>query len=244
MSSRKAERMKTLTKALQERGVLHLKDAADMLGVSMMTIRRDIADTGGRFAYLGGHIILSPATEVDQPYELARAADSHRAAKREACAHAARTIVADDTIFVDCGTTLSHLVDFIPQDMPITAICYALNIADRLSRKSNVRLIMLGGLYYPSSSSFAGSPGFEALDQLGLNKAFISAAGIDAVRGATCEHFHEAPIKRQAISRSQESYLVVDSSKVGRVKAAFFAEVAAFRAVITEAGAISIADPG
>jgi DeoR family transcriptional regulator, deoxyribose operon repressor len=240
MSSRKTERMKTLTAALEERGVLHLKDAADMLGVSMMTIRRDIAGMGGRFAYLGGHIILASASEIDQPYELARAADSHRAAKRAACEQAANTIAADDTIFVDCGTTLSHLVDFIPEDMPVTAICYALNVADRLSRKSNIRLIMLGGLYYPASASFAGSPGFEALDQLGLNKAFISAAGIDTVRGATCEHFHEAPIKRQAIARSQESYLVVDSSKIGRVKAAFFAETAAFRAIITEAGAISM----
>ena len=64
----------------------------------------------------------------------------------------------------------------------------------------------------------------------------MSAAGADAKRGATCEHFHEAQVKRKVIALARESYLVVDTSKLGKLKRAFFAPMTAFRAIITEHG--------
>ena len=50
MTLRKAKRIFTLVSALSERRVLHLRDAAEMLGVSEMTVRRDIADHPGQLA--------------------------------------------------------------------------------------------------------------------------------------------------------------------------------------------------
>lgn len=240
MANRKSTRIMTLADALATRRVLHLKDAAALLGVSEMTVRRDIADNPALFGYLGGHIV--PATDLDgeAPYELARAADSHAAAKREACDHAARHIRPDETIFIDCGTTLEYLVDLIPENYSITAVCYALNIAQQLARKPNVRLILLGGVYHPSSASFSGGAGLETLDQLGINVAFLSAAGVDLGRGASCVHFHEVPVKKKVISLARENYLVVDRSKIGKLKPAFFARMGAFRSVITEEGESAI----
>lgn len=236
MTNRKATRILSLAEALATRRVLHLKDAAALLGVSEMTVRRDIADNPALFGYLGGHIVPAADIEGEAPYELARAADSHAAAKREACAHAARYIRPDETIFIDCGTTLEYLVNLIPEKHSITAVCYALNIAQQLARRPNVRLILLGGVYHPSSASFSGGAGLETLDQLGINVAFLSAAGVDLGRGASCVHFHEVPIKQKAMSLARENYLVVDRSKIGKLKPAFFAPMGAFRSVITEEG--------
>src|ERR1700759_3886840 len=129
MTVRKTKRVLALVSALSERRVLHLRDAAEMLGVSEMTVRRDIADHPGQRASLGGHIMAAAQIDGEAPYELARAADSHASAKRDACAHAAVHIRPDETIFIDCGTTLIHLIDLIPDNYQITAICYALNVA-------------------------------------------------------------------------------------------------------------------
>ncbi|MCA1367071.1 DeoR family transcriptional regulator [Bradyrhizobium sp. BRP14] len=236
MANRKSTRITALADALSARRVLHLKEAAALLGVSEMTIRRDVADNPGLFGYLGGHIVPAAEIEGDAPYELGRAADSHAAAKREACVHAAKHIRPDETIFIDCGTTLEYLVDLIPENYSITAVCYSLNAAERLTHKPNVRIVMLGGVYHPSSASFSGGSGLDTLDQLGINVAFLSAAGVDPARGATCVHFHEVPVKQKAISRARESYLVVDKSKIGRLKPAFFAPLSDFRSVITEEG--------
>ncbi|MQW87124.1 DeoR family transcriptional regulator [Sinorhizobium saheli] len=239
MANRKSTRIIALADALSARRVLHLKEAAALLGVSEMTIRRDVADNPGLFGYLGGHIVSAAEIEGDAPYELARAADSHAAAKREACAHAARHIRPDETIFIDCGTTLEYLVDLIPENYSITAVCYSLNAAERLTRRPNVRIVMLGGVYHPSSASFSGGSGLDTLNELGINVAFLSAAGVDPARGATCVHFHEVPVKQRVISLARENHLVVDKSKIGRLKAAFFAPLDAFRSVITEDGETS-----
>ncbi len=241
MASRKAKRIIDLSEALVERRVLHLKEAALLLNVSEMTVRRDVAENPGQFGYLGGHIVSAADIESDVPYELTKAADSHATAKREACAHAAKHIRPDETIFIDCGTTLTSLIDYIPEDYSITAVCYALNIAEKLTRRANISVVMLGGLYYPSSASFSGASGLDTLNHLGINTAFISAAGVDLGRGASCAHFHEAPVKQKVISLAQKSYLVVDSSKIGKLKPAFFAPIEAFQSIITEAGETNIA---
>ncbi|HET6160781.1 MAG TPA: DeoR/GlpR family DNA-binding transcription regulator [Dongiaceae bacterium] len=240
MTVRKAKRIITLVNALAERRVMHLNQAAQLLGVSAMTVRRDIAEHPDQFTYLGGHIMSPAQIEGTAPYEIATAADSHAAAKRDACLHAAGHIRPDATIFIDCGTTLVHLVDLIPESYQITAICYALNVAERLARKRNVTLAMLGGVYYPASASFSGD-NLEILGKYGINTAFLSAAGVDAERGASCAHFHEAEVKQRVLALARESYLVVDSSKIGKLQRANFAPMSAFKAIITEHGETSAA---
>ncbi|OBZ95647.1 DeoR family transcriptional regulator [Pararhizobium polonicum] len=236
MKSRKGQRIAVLSEALSQHRILHIKSAAEILGVSEMTVRRDVGANPDQFSFLGGHIVPSADLENDNPYELSKAADSHAAAKRQVCAQAIEFINDEDTVFFDCGTTLPYLVDLLPDDLSITAICYALNIADRLTRKPNVRIVMLGGLYHPASASFSGAPGLETLDSIVINVAFISAAGVDRGRGATCAHFHEAEIKKKAMSRAQRNILLVDSSKIGKLKPAFFSAMTAFDTVITENG--------
>jgi DeoR family deoxyribose operon repressor len=51
-------------------------------------------------------------------------------------------------------------------------------------------------------------------------------------RGASCSNFNEVPIKRAAIESADESILVVDESKLGRLKPAFFSPLDAFSRVI------------
>jgi DeoR family deoxyribose operon repressor len=242
MTARKTKRIDALTRALSERRVLHLKEAAELLGVSEMTVRRDIADQPNAFAFLGGHILSPSHIAGNTAYDLSKAADSHAAAKRAASRHAAHHIRHDETIFIDCGTTLTHLADLIPDDCAVTAICYALNIAERLARKPNVTLVVLGGLYHAASASFSGENNLEALDKFGINVAFLSAAGVDATRGATCAHFHEAQIKQKVMASAREKYLIIDSSKIGRLQRAFFAPLDSFEAIITEHGETPITE--
>lgn len=237
MAPRNRDRLDQLAALLNEKGVMHLRDAASALGVSEMTVRRDIASETGRFAYLGGHIMPAERVEPEQPYQLAAQADRHAEAKRAACSFALAHIHADDTIFVDCGTTLQHLVDLLPQSMPLTVVCYALNIADRLATFPNVRLVLLGGLFHPETASFSGAQGLDTLDRVGINTAFMAAAGLDAPRGATCAHFHEVAVKQKALAIAQKNVLVIDGSKIGRVKPAFFAPTEAFDVIYTENGA-------
>lgn len=239
MLNRKSRRVADLSEALLEHRVLHLNDAARILDVSLMTVRRDVADNPEKFAYLGGHIVPAASIEGEGPYDVAKARDSHASAKKDACAHAARYLQPDETIFFDCGTTLLPLIDLIPDTFQITAVCYALNVAEKLAKRPNIKMVMLGGIYHPSSESFASAADSNAFENIGVNTAFLTAAGLDLNRGASCENFHEAQIKRQAITAGQKSVLVTDNSKIGKMKPAFFSPMDLFQSIVTEDGELA-----
>ena len=57
------------------------------------------------------------------------------------------------------------------------------------------------------------------------------------MRGATCAHFHEVAVKQKAVATAQKNILIIDDSKIGRVKPAFFAAADSFDVIYTEHGA-------
>lgn len=241
-TSRRDERLLELATLMEKHGVMRLRDAAAQLGVSEMTIRRDMAqqsasrnggDPAGGLNCLGGYIFSSQDNNGNSDYSLDHESDCHAAAKAQACAEAAAMIEEHDTIFIDCGTTTPHLARLVPENKSVTVVCYSLNVAEILAPREDVRLIVLGGMFHRSAASFSGEESIETLKKLIINKAFISAGGVHDEHGVTCSHFHEIPVKQMAISRAMESYLVVDSSKFGKVRSAPFAQIAQFRRVFS-----------
>jgi DeoR family deoxyribose operon repressor len=207
-----------------------------------MTLRRDLATEEAQgLLLLGGHVTFSAAAET--PYRLEREASAHLAAKKRAARHAARLVAPGDTIFVDCGTTLPPLVAALPPELPLTLICYALNIAVLAARRPAIRLVLLGGEFHPSSATFYAEDQIARLGELGINAGFFSAGGVDPVRGASCFNFHEVPIKQAALAACRRRYLVVDHSKFGRLAPAYFAPLSAFTAVISDAPPANVITP-
>ncbi|WP_079211759.1 DeoR/GlpR family DNA-binding transcription regulator [Brucella pituitosa] len=231
--SRKDERIAELAALVEEAGVLRLRDAATRLGVSEMTIRRDIGTDSGPLNCLGGYIIPVQDNGNSSDYVFDLEKDCHASAKAQACAAAAALIEAHDTVFIDCGTTTPYLAQQIPQNQHITVVCYSLNIAEILSRRDDVRLIVLGGVYHSEAASFSSDEGIEVLKRVNVNKAFLSAGGVDEQHGVTCSHFHEVPVKQMAMQRALQKHLVVDESKFGKVRAARFAGMVDFDSIVS-----------
>ena len=229
-------RARQLYEALSTQGVLHLRDAAEILGVSEMTVRRLVASQTEVFKYLGGHIVRSESVDGEAGYVISREEVTHAEAKAKACTHAMKLIEPEDTIFIDCGTTLEHLARLIPIDLPLSVVCYSLSVANLLASKPACRILMLGGLFHPVSATFAGPMTSQSLASFGIDKAFISAGGVDKRRGVSCSNMHEVQIKQQAIQSASVSYLIIDESKFDRLRPALFAKVSDFVGIISERG--------
>ena len=240
-TKRNADRLALIDKHLAQKGVLRLREAVALLGVSEMTVRRTLAQHSERFSYYGGYILRAGNGEAAPAYDLQQEAGSNSEAKARACEHALGLVQHDDTIFIDCGTTLDNLARLLPNDMPLTVICYSLNVANWLAKKPNIQMILLGGQFHPESVSFSSMDGVfggssDDLSRFGVHKAFVSAGGVDIARGVTCSYMHEAVVKKQAMAVARKSYLVFDESKFNRLRPALFAKVDAFSALITENG--------
>ncbi len=231
MSKRRADRLDQLQATLEAGGFLRLKDAARLLDVSEMTVRRDIAACNGRFTYLGGYIVASAESPGGMGYILDRERESHTPLKRAACEAALPLVAPGQTIFLDCGTTIPHLASRIPANSGITVVCYAMNVAEIVCKKPGIRVVMLGGLYHSSSASFSSPEALDMLRGIGINTAFISAGGVHGSFGVSCSNFHEVDIKQTAIANAVTKALVLDSSKFDTVKPVFFARLDAFDVV-------------
>ena len=202
-----------------------------------MTLRRDLAGADGPLELIGGHI-LSASPEPGL-YALERERTSHVVGKREAARHAAGLVKAGDTLFIDCGTTTPHLVEALPDGLPLTVVCYALNIANLLASRPDMRFVLLGGLFHEASATFSAEEGLATLDRLRINLAVVSAAGLHPTGGATCSNFNEVVVKQAAIANAERSILLVDASKLGRLTSAYFAPLGDFERIVTDSGATS-----
>lgn len=226
----RAQRLARMQEMIRDQGPTPLARIAEVLGVTVMTVRRDLAGEDSPLLCLGGHVL--EASPSESRYSIDREADQHAQRKRMACQHAARHIEAGDSIFIDCGTTMTHLAEALPADIALSVICYSLNIANIVSQRANTQVILLGGLYHPSSASFASEEGVAYLRRLGVNKAFLSAGGVDPKRGVSCSNFHEVPIKQAAIDSAAQCYVVIDQSKLGRFRPAFYSTLEVFAGIV------------
>ncbi|MGI4793803.1 MAG: DeoR/GlpR family DNA-binding transcription regulator [Janthinobacterium lividum] len=234
VAARQRVRLASLRSLVEEGGPMRLGEAARVLGVSSMTLRRDLANPATGLDLLGGHIMVQNGLGTRSAYSLAAESDSHASAKRQAAERAAALVEPGDTIFIDCGTTMPYLAAALRPDLGITIVCYALNIAVAACQLADAQLFLLGGVFHPSSATFFSEEALRGLSRISITKAFLSAGGMHDSRGASCSNFNEVPVKRAVMRRAMRSFLVIDSSKLGSVKPAHFAAADAFERIVTE----------
>ncbi len=224
--SGRTARIKALRKLCDSGAIVHIADAAKQLETSEITIRRDLSDSDSGILCLGGYLMF--ASDNGERYSLSHAQGTNTQAKTEAALQAARLIGPEDTIFIDCGSTLPHLAARVPQNANVTVVTQALNIAEIIARLEGVNLVLLAGIYHAESGSFSSETALKMLQEINITKGFFSAAGVHEKEGVTCFHFHEVAVKRAAIARSQRRFLVADPTKWGKLRPATFAQLSEF----------------
>jgi DeoR/GlpR family transcriptional regulator of sugar metabolism len=95
---------------------------------------------------------------------------------------------------------------------------------------------MLGGEINAESQTVAGLISQRLFDSFSIrcNIAFIAAAGVDAIAGATNRMIDRIPLKQRGMQISSQSILLADGSKFGRVSFGKIAEVEDFTHIITD----------
>ncbi len=232
-------RLETLQTIILGENSATIKDLAKQLNVSAMTIRRDVdilKDSGLVKIYQGGVVVAKQNIRDTRipPYSLSTAAAEHIPEKRAIAKLAASVIKPDDVIFLDSGSTVETILDFIDSHMKLTIICYSLNIFKRVSERKNTDIIFLGGVYHHDSHCCESSEGLTLLNRKRSFRAFISANGVHTDLGVTTPGDWDGPFKRAGMKNSAHSYLVADSSKYGLVRTGHFADIRDFNTIISD----------
>ena len=237
----KETRISKILELLRRENGLPVQTLASQLGVSHMTIRRDLKElaTEGTVRLLQGGVVLTKAPidhRTESPYSLHSASAEHSEEKGRIGARAAELIADHDTLIIDSGSTTECLAMNVGEELNLTILTCAINILSLVAQLERVDSVITGGALHKNTMMFESSEGIALVRRFRATKAFISAAGITTDFGITCRNNYERETKRAAIESSAERILLADSSKFGTIRSAHFAELPEFDTIVTDEG--------
>ncbi|MFN8150205.1 MAG: hypothetical protein U0R24_03625 [Solirubrobacterales bacterium] len=137
--------------------------------------------------------------------------------KRRTALAAAALVEEGSTVGLTGGTTTTEVARALSEVPDLTIVTNALNIASELAIRSNLKLVVPGGVARSASYELVGPIAESALGGLNLDVVFVGVDGIAPQQGLTTHHEVEAYTNRVLIQRAARSIAVADSSKLGRV---------------------------
>jgi len=116
----------------------------------------------------------------------------------------------------------------------------AINIGMELCNQPGIRTYLTGGVVpWAWSFSLTGNAALGFLDDVYMDKVFLSVTGLDAERGATTLETDEALVFRKMIKQAKQVIVTADSSKLGKVSPAFICPLNEIQTLITDTDASS-----
>lgn len=229
-------RLQTIPDYLQKHGFASPDELARNLGVSAITIRRDLVKLEQRAMLKRVHGGAVPIrTPLLVPHIAARFRQN-TAAKRAIARFAAGLVKRDERIFLDAGSSCYYLAECLPEHLNLTVITHSLDNVNVLKRKTGIRTICLGGEFDEKLNAFVGPLTEMQLSQFFAEKAFIGAAGIDPKYGCVNNTLIERTIKVTMNRQAKEAFILVDCSKFGVTAFHRSVPLAEMKSVITNRG--------
>jgi DeoR/GlpR family transcriptional regulator of sugar metabolism len=226
------QRRAELLRRVGSAGYLSSTAAAAALGVSDMTIRRDLRDLAAQGLVNrvagGASVRITPGA----PFEQRRGA---AAREKHAVAQAAVALLADgDVLALDAGTTLTALAERLPGGH--TVVSHSVPVITACAERGDLELISLGGSYHAKTRSFTGPLTRAALSQLAVDVAVLSAAAAGP-SGLYSADVWDADTKQIMVNVAERVVLLVDHGKLTSRAPIRFLDLETVDTVVVDAGA-------
>lgn len=226
------KRKQNILDKLNATGEVDVKQLAIELGISEITIRRDLnqlANDGLLYRTHGGGMKVDL---LAKPVDFVNKSAQNAAVKDEICRKAAEHIHDGDIIFMDCGSTVFRLCQFI-KNKKIKVITNSLPVIYELQNCA-VSLNIIGGEFNSGRQAVHGKIANEHIVRYRAGKAFLGVDGISQ-NGLFANSELEAEITLAYINQSAYTYLLCDAGKIGRETYLKFADINQVEAIVTNA---------
>lgn len=213
------ERILYLLDCLEKNNILKVKEIASELNISEATIRRDLSELEkqNKLKRIHGGAIKIDTNQILSEQREVRMQDRfriHYEEKRKICDKACSIVQEGECIFLDGGTSIVSMIDKL-QNLNIRIVTHNHLIVSKL-KNPKAQIIVIGGDYISKYAMSAGALAINTLSQFQFDRCFIGCAGVDV--DENCSYTAEAEtreMKNVAMKNAKQSYLLIDSSKVG-----------------------------
>jgi DeoR/GlpR family transcriptional regulator of sugar metabolism len=218
------ERRQSLVEILRKQPGLRVPELAMALGVSEGTVRNDLnaLEEQGLLMRVHGGAVLTQQEQFQNTSFVRR--HQQNAAAKLAIAREAAVLVQDgDSISIDASSTAYYFARALSERRRLRVMTNGFEVARELAQNSTNTVILIGGVVNNESSSVTGLLSEHIIEELKIQKAFLSCSGFSLNRGMTEVHLAEAQLKRKMVDSSQQLFALVDSSKFGKEDLTSFA---------------------
>ncbi len=204
-----------ILRLLQEEGTVTIARLAELLKVSLETVRRDVKPLVRNGAVLKMHGAIGlPALVGEAPFE--RRMRENAEAKRAIARLVAATIRDGESVMLDTGTTTSFLARELLGHRRLTVVTNSSDIARTLATVNGNKVYMTGGELRSDSGAAFGVSAIDFVSRFSMNHAIVSAGAVNAETGVMDYVLEEAEFARVVLSRGTRSVVVTDHTKFGR----------------------------
>lgn len=211
-----SKRQQSILQSLKENGIVKIEDLSKKLGVSPITIRRDLQlfeENEIVEKFYGGARLIEGALDEDPSLS---ASSQNYSSHKHAIAQAAADLIEDgDIIFINSSSTALLMLEYLG-DKHVTVVTNNGN-ALQMSSGPNIELVLTGGEVNRRKLCMVGEYAAQTLSKVSANKCFLGVSGISANLGISTSVLQETTINSLMLKKcTGPTIILADSSKVGK----------------------------
>jgi DeoR/GlpR family transcriptional regulator of sugar metabolism len=210
------QRREKILELLQEDGSAKVIKLSKIFKVSEVTIRQDLEklESEGSIRREHGGAFLKNVEVGVKSFTLLNQDNLEK--KKIIGIKAAELIDSGETIILDSGSTTTEIAKNLIGRSGLTVITNALNIALMLGAEPGIDVIVTGGEFKPPTLSLTGQKAASFFEDIHVDKLFLATAGISLRSGLTYPSLSDIVVKKAMIEAADVTYLVADSTKIGK----------------------------
>jgi DeoR family transcriptional regulator, fructose operon transcriptional repressor len=229
------ERRLRIRELLTTQRTLSVSELTERLGVTLATVRRDLAileRDGVLVRSHGGAVSRSSSADFQPSYEFLLR--SNRSEKIAIAMEAERLILDGDIVFLEGSTTVYELACLLASHQHLTTVTNSPPILERLQHSSAVTVMSTGGELQKDTYYLCGAWAQQAISEIRVDKAIFGVSAIDPSYGISTSRPAQAEIKKLLVKASKTRIALVDHTKFGKQTFAYVGPITDFQIIITD----------
>lgn len=224
-------RQQDIIHLLEQRGEITIKELAEILDVTTMTIYRDIdylEDQRYLYKKRGAAVFINAP---DRKTTTFYADEKNKIGKK-----AAEYIHPGQSVLFDNSTTAIEAAKHLHDIPNLTFYTTNLEIATIVAKYPDTILYCSGGYYFPESKGFVGEQAEAFVSKLHADVCIIGASGISVEAGITNPYPMHSNLQRKIIEAADTVLLLADHSKFDKTALEKAASLSEIDRIITDSG--------
>jgi DeoR/GlpR family transcriptional regulator of sugar metabolism len=234
-----AQRKQFIMDYLTKHGGATIAALSEMLGVSEMTVRRDLRlmeEQGAVRRAYGGAMAVNDR-HVEPRYEEKK--NNQLELKDRIAKYAAKQFVRNDSVIIlEAGTTVARMSDELAQYSGLNILTNGLHTLTSIKKLlPHASILSCGGMLRDVSYTFVGPTAETFFQQVHAHYLFVSASGFTTEHGFTDPNMLEIAIKRAMSASARKTVMLMDSTKLGSCSLQTTFQPSEVDIVVTDEGA-------